>query len=85
MAPSAFDADIDKRHRAPDQVEVCDAQFFVDRRPARGYSGLAGDSRWSSAALRPLEVPAQAKGVAARPAVSGGSLFVFLNEVLNDG
>ncbi len=36
MAPGALDPDIDKRDRAPDQVDMRQAEFLVDRRPARG-------------------------------------------------
>src|SRR6266403_3673320 len=36
MAPSAFDADIDKRHWAPDQIGVRQAQLLVDRRTTGG-------------------------------------------------
>src|ERR1051326_5348902 len=35
MAPGGLNADIDKRHRAPDQIGVREAQLLVNRRPAR--------------------------------------------------
>src|SRR5205085_11531091 len=35
MAPGALDTDIDKRHRAPDQIRVREAQLLIDRRAAR--------------------------------------------------
>src|SRR5712671_671473 len=36
MAPGTLDPDIDKRDRAPDQVEMRNAELLVDRRPAGG-------------------------------------------------
>src|SRR5205085_11638889 len=35
MPPGALDTDIDKRHRAPDQIGVREAQLLIDRRAAR--------------------------------------------------
>ena len=36
MAPRALDTDIDKRHWAPDQIGVRQAQLLVDRRTTGG-------------------------------------------------
>jgi len=42
MAPGAFDPEIDKRHRAPDQVEMGQIEFLVERGvDGPGRTGLA--------------------------------------------
>ena len=45
MAPGAFDADIDKGHRAPDQVDVREGQLLVVGGPAEACTS-AGMSLW---------------------------------------